>query len=76
MFLLRTHTFINYKNIFFRLHEMGRSVGLKIIDLYFVRERNCKREIKLLNMLMFVKTTLWKVNFVKYILLFAVVDCI
>lgn len=45
----------------YRLHEMGQNVGVKLIDLYFVRERNCKREIKLLNMLLFVKSTLWKV---------------
>ncbi|KAG8249759.1 Trafficking protein particle complex subunit 5 [Homalodisca vitripennis] len=39
---------------------MGQDVGIKLIDLYFVREKNCKRETKLLNMLLFVKTTLWK----------------
>lgn len=42
---------------------MGKNVGVKLIDLYFVRERNCKREIKLLNMLLFVKSTLWKALF-------------
>lgn len=47
--------------IFCRLHELGRNVGVKIIDLYFMRERNGKREIKLLNMLLFIKSTLWKV---------------
>ncbi|GLV43757.1 TRAPP subunit 31 [Carabus blaptoides fortunei] len=46
-----------------KLHEMGQNVGVKLIDLYFVRERNCKREIKLLNMLLFVKSTLWKALF-------------
>lgn len=30
--------------------------------MYFVRERNAKREIKLLNILLFVKSTLWKVG--------------
>jgi len=48
-----------------RLHSLGYSVGSKIIDLYFVRERNGKREIKLLNILLFVKSTLWKVLFGK-----------
>ncbi|XP_063241722.1 trafficking protein particle complex subunit 5 [Bacillus rossius redtenbacheri] len=46
-----------------KLAEMGQEVGMKFIDLLFVRERNCKREIKLLNMLLFVKSTLWKALF-------------
>lgn len=41
---------------------MGREVGVKVIDLFFVRERNCKREVKLLNMLLFIKSTMWKVS--------------
>ncbi|XP_065156239.1 trafficking protein particle complex subunit 5-like [Atheta coriaria] len=48
-----------------RLHSLGYNVGSKIIDLYFVRERNAKREIKLLNILLFVKSTLWKALFGK-----------
>lgn len=36
-----------------------------MIDLYFVRERNSKRETKLINILLFVKTTLWKTLFGK-----------
>ncbi|XP_022200806.1 trafficking protein particle complex subunit 5 [Nilaparvata lugens] len=43
-----------------KLAEMGQEVGVKLLDLYFVREKNCKRENKLLNMLLFIKTTLWK----------------
>jgi hypothetical protein len=43
------------------LGEIGQEVGVKLIDLYFVREKNFKREIKLKNMLLFIKTTLWKV---------------
>jgi len=35
-------------------------VGTRIIDLYFVRERSSKRETKLTQMLLFVKTTVWK----------------
>ncbi|KAJ8921562.1 hypothetical protein NQ315_010467 [Exocentrus adspersus] len=46
-----------------KLHELGRKVGIKLIDLYFVREKNGKREIKLLNILLFVKSTLWKALF-------------
>lgn len=40
-------------------------VGSRLIDLYFVREQNSKRETKLINMLLFVKTTLWKCLFGK-----------
>lgn len=43
-----------------RLHELGQDVGTRLIDLYIVRERNSKRELKLINMLLLVKTTLWK----------------
>lgn len=46
-----------------RLHSMGYKVGTKLIDLYFVRDRGSKREIKLLNILLFVKSTLWKALF-------------
>uniref|UniRef100_A0A182IVG2 Trafficking protein particle complex subunit 5 n=1 Tax=Anopheles atroparvus TaxID=41427 RepID=A0A182IVG2_ANOAO len=48
-----------------KLHDMGKDVGCRIIDLYFVRERNSKRETKLINMLLFIKTTLWKTLFGK-----------
>jgi len=46
---------------------MGQEVGVKVIDLLFVRERNCKRETKLLNMLLFIKSTLWKVSCSQYL---------
>lgn len=46
-----------------RLHDLGQDVGTRVIDLYFVRERNSKRETKLINMLLFIKTTLWKCLF-------------
>lgn len=49
----------------YRLHELGMDVGSRLIDLYFVREQNSKRETKLINMLLFVKTTLWKCLFGK-----------
>lgn len=44
----------------FRLHELGQDVGSRIIDLHFVRERISKREIKLTQMLLFIKSTIWK----------------
>lgn len=43
-----------------RLHALGQDVGTRVIDLYFMRERNGKRETKLTQMLLFVKTTVWK----------------
>ncbi|XP_059475375.1 trafficking protein particle complex subunit 5 [Neocloeon triangulifer] len=43
-----------------RLHEMGVDVGSRVVDLYFVRDKSCKRETKLLNILLFIKTTVWK----------------
>lgn len=46
------------------LHDLGKDVGTRVIDLYFMRERNSKRETKLINMLLFIKTTLWKVKHV------------
>ncbi|KAL0275842.1 UNVERIFIED_CONTAM: hypothetical protein PYX00_003570 [Menopon gallinae] len=46
-----------------KLSEIGQDVGIKIIDLLMVRERNCKRETKLLNILLFIKSTLWKTLF-------------
>jgi len=46
-----------------KLSDIGYDVGLKLIDLIVVRERNCKREIKLLNMLLMIKSTVWKTLF-------------
>jgi len=40
---------------------MGKHVGVKMIDLIVLREKNYKREVKLLNMLLFIKSTVWKV---------------
>jgi hypothetical protein len=59
---LCSHCQYNHTGHYFRLADMGQEVGVKVIDLLFVRERNCKREIKLLNMLLFIKSTLWKVS--------------
>lgn len=41
---------------------MGKQVGLKTIDLIVLREKNYKREVKLLNILLFIKSTVWKVK--------------
>lgn len=46
-----------------KLAEVGQEIGMKLVDLNFVREKNYKREIKLLNMLLFIKSSLWKSMF-------------
>ena len=48
-----------------KLHELGHQVGSRLLDLVFVREKAAKRETKLLNVLLFVKSTLWKTLFGK-----------
>ena len=41
---------------------MGYHVGARILDVLVLRERGFKRETKLLNMLLFVKSNVWKVS--------------
>ena len=48
-----------------KLAELGRFVGFRMVDLLFVREKNSRRETRLIGMLMFVKTVLWKSLFGK-----------
>lgn len=48
-----------------KLSDMGQHVGVRMLELLFLREKNFKREIKLLNMLLFVKSNLWKALFGK-----------
>ncbi|KAF0296075.1 Trafficking protein particle complex subunit 5 [Amphibalanus amphitrite] len=48
-----------------RLSEMGYQVGIRMLDLIVVRERNLKRETKILNILLFIKGTFWKTLFGK-----------
>nr|CAG4645223.1 EOG090X0H7V [Leptodora kindtii] len=43
-----------------KLSEMGQHVGVRMLDLLTVREKAGKREIKLLQMLIFIKSTVWK----------------
>ncbi len=47
-------------NLFFK-----QKVGARILDLLFVRERASRRETKLLNVLLMVKSTLWRALFGK-----------
>ncbi|KAL8273588.1 hypothetical protein Esti_002515 [Eimeria stiedai] len=46
-----------------RLHELGLRVGYKALDLVMYRERHNRREIKLLSILTFVATCVWKTLF-------------
>lgn len=45
-----------------KIHSLGYDVGSRLLDLYVFREKSSKRETKLINMLLFIKTTLWKVR--------------
>lgn len=44
---------------------MGYHVGQRVLDTLFVREKNFKREIRLINLLVFIKTNVWKALFGK-----------
>ena len=48
-----------------KLHDVGWQVGARIVDVLCVRDRSSKRETKLLNVLLMVKSTLWKSLFGK-----------
>lgn len=40
-----------------RLADMGQSVGASMLDVLVLREKNGKRETKVLNMLLFIKVS-------------------
>ncbi|KAL3869420.1 hypothetical protein ACJMK2_042108 [Sinanodonta woodiana] len=48
-----------------KLAELGQHVGSHLLDVLFVREKGYKREIKLLNMLLFIKGNFWRTLFGK-----------
>ncbi|KAI4799609.1 hypothetical protein KUCAC02_016800 [Chaenocephalus aceratus] len=48
-----------------RLADMGQSVGASMLDVLVLREKNGKRETKVLNMLLFIKVNVWKSLFGK-----------
>ncbi|CAG0889263.1 unnamed protein product [Darwinula stevensoni] len=48
-----------------KLSDLGQQVGLRMLDLLFVREQSSKREIKIIKILLFVKQTVWKTLFGK-----------
>ena len=41
-------------------------VGARMLDLVFVRDRASRRETKLLNVLLMIKSTLWKGRLIVY----------
>ncbi|KAI4894952.1 hypothetical protein NFI96_015760 [Prochilodus magdalenae] len=48
-----------------RLADMGQSVGASLLDVLVLREKNGKRETKVLNILLFIKVSVWKALFGK-----------
>eukprot|EP01132_Coremiostelium_polycephalum_P000980 gene980-1246_t len=48
-----------------KLSDIGFSVGTRILELLCVRDKNSKRETKLLGMLSFIHSTVWKAMFGK-----------
>jgi len=48
-----------------RLSDAGYSIGIRLAELIFYREKNNKRETKLLGILTFISYTVWKVLFGK-----------
>ncbi|KAG0260378.1 TRAPP subunit trs31 [Actinomortierella ambigua] len=43
-----------------KLNELGYRVGIRALDLMVWRDKNSKRETKVLGMLYFIHTTVWK----------------
>ncbi|XP_076027301.1 LOW QUALITY PROTEIN: trafficking protein particle complex subunit 5 [Genypterus blacodes] len=48
-----------------RLAGLGRSVGAALLDVLVLREKTGKRENKVLNILLFIKVSVWKALFGK-----------
>lgn len=46
-----------------RLEDLGLGVGLRLLEVLCYRDRNCKRELRLLEALKFVHSSLWKYLF-------------
>ena len=41
---------------------MGKNVGSRMLDILVLREKGYKRETRIINILLFIKTTVWKVS--------------
>ncbi|KAI8348925.1 NO signaling/Golgi transport ligand-binding domain-containing protein [Mortierella sp. GBAus27b] len=48
-----------------KLNELGYRVGIRALDLFVWRDKNSKRETRVLGMLYFIHTTVWKTMFGK-----------
>ncbi|KAI9143791.1 NO signaling/Golgi transport ligand-binding domain-containing protein [Paraphysoderma sedebokerense] len=48
-----------------KLSELGYRVGIRVLELLIWREKNSKRETKILNVLYFINTLVWKALFGK-----------
>ncbi|XP_045160600.1 trafficking protein particle complex subunit 5-like [Mercenaria mercenaria] len=48
-----------------KLSDLGQHVGNHLLDILFLRDRGFKREVKLLNMLLFIKGNFWRTLFGK-----------
>ncbi|RCN41584.1 transport protein particle component, Bet3, partial [Ancylostoma caninum] len=46
--------------LLFRLASYGKIVGIRLLDVVTLREKGYRRETKLLGMLMFIKSSVWK----------------
>jgi hypothetical protein len=46
----------------YRLADFGQHVGIRVLDLYFLRVGKDKREVRLTPMLVFIQKVFWKVN--------------
>ena len=48
-----------------KLEELGYSIGYRILEIVSIRERTYRREVKVVNFLTFISTTIWKYLFNK-----------
>lgn len=50
-----------------RLAEIGQRIGVRVLELLCLREKNSRRETKINGILLFVHTTVWKVGWRKHV---------
>lgn len=48
-----------------KLAETGYAVGQRVVDIMLIREKNYKRETRLINMLIFIRSKVWLTLFGK-----------
>jgi len=63
VFMPLTARFIKFLMADVRLEDSGYGVGLRLLEVLSYRERNSRREVRLLEMLKFIHTSLWKCLF-------------